>query len=98
MTDRIREFLKNRKEEGPCLVLDLDVVRDNYGAFARTLPDTKAYCAVKANPHPEILSLLNKLGSSFDGASLPETLAVLATGCTADRISYGNTIKKESEI
>ena len=56
MTDRIREFLKNRKEEGPCLVLDLDVVRDNYGAFARALPDTKVYYAVKANPHPEILA------------------------------------------
>jgi ornithine decarboxylase len=40
MTDRIREFLKNRKEEGPCLVLDLDIVRDNYCDFARTLPDT----------------------------------------------------------
>jgi len=98
MTDRIREFLKNRKEEGPCLVLDLDIVRDNYSAFARTLPDTKVYYAVKANPHPEILSLLARLGSSFDVASVPETLAVLATGCTPERISYGNTIKKESEI
>ena len=98
MTDRIREFLKNRKEEGPCLVLDLDIVRYNYNAFARTLPDTKVFYAVKANPHSEILSLLNKLGSSFDVASVQETLAVLATGCTPDRISYGNTIKKESEI
>ena len=79
-------------------MLDLDIVRDNYSAFARTLPDTKVYYAVKANPHPEILSLLNRLGSSFDVASLPETKQVLATGCTPDRISYGNTIKKESEI
>ena len=98
MTARIREFLKYRKSEGPCLVVDLDVVRDNYGAFARTLPDTKVYYAVKANPHPEILSLLNRLGSSFDVASVQETQAVLASGCTPDRISYGNTIKKESEI
>ena len=80
MTDRIREFLKNRKEEGPCLVLDLDIVRDNYNAFARTLPDTKVYYAVKANPHPEILSLLARLGSSFDVASVQEAQAVLAAG------------------
>jgi hypothetical protein len=33
MTDRILEFLRNRREEGPCLVLGLDVVRDNYAAF-----------------------------------------------------------------
>jgi ornithine decarboxylase len=98
MTDRIREFLKNRKEEGPCLVLDLDVVRDNYNAFAKVLPDTKVYYAVKANPQPEILALLTKLGASFDVASVAETEMVLATGCTPDRISYGNTIKKEREI
>ena len=29
MTDRILEFLRNRHEEGPCLVLDLDGVRDD---------------------------------------------------------------------
>ena len=32
MTARIREFLKRRKDEGPCLVVDLDVVRENYFA------------------------------------------------------------------
>src|ERR1700676_906892 len=98
MTDRIREFLKNRREDGPCLVLDLDVVRDNYTAFAKALPDTKVYYAVKANPAPEILSLLNRLGSNFDVASIGETELVLTAGITPDRISYGNTIKKETEI
>src|SRR3954471_19009318 len=33
MTERIQEFLRNRRQEGrdtePCLVVDLDVVRDN---------------------------------------------------------------------
>ncbi|MGA7518027.1 MAG: ornithine decarboxylase, partial [Pseudolabrys sp.] len=53
MTARIREFLKTRKDPGPCLVLDLDVVRDNYLGFAKTLPDTKVFYAVKANPAPE---------------------------------------------
>ncbi len=98
MTARIRDFLKKRCDEGPCLVIDLDVVRDNYQAFARTLPDTRVFYAVKANPDPAILKLLADLGSSFDVASVTETKDVLATGCTPDRISYGNTIKKESEI
>jgi ornithine decarboxylase len=98
MTARIREFLKTRKDPGPCLVLDLDVVRDNYLAFARTLPDTKVFYAVKANPAPEILRLLASLGSCFDVASTGEIDMVLAAGATPDRISYGNTIKKESEI
>ena len=52
MTTRIREFLKRRPEDGPCLVLDLDVVRDNYLGFAKALPDTRVFYAVKANPAP----------------------------------------------
>jgi ornithine decarboxylase len=98
MTARIREFLKHRKDEGPCLVVDLDVVRDNFLGFAKALPDTKVFYAVKANPAPEILKMLSALGSCFDVASIGETEMVLAAGATADRISYGNTIKKESEI
>jgi ornithine decarboxylase len=98
MTARIREFLKTRPNDGPCLVLDIDVVRDNYQAFAKALPDTRVFYAVKANPAPEVLKLLAELGSCFDVASITETEMVLAAGCTPDRISYGNTIKKESEI
>jgi ornithine decarboxylase len=98
MTARIREFLKGRIDEGPCLVVDLDVVRDNYNAFAKALPDSKVFYAIKANPAPEILKLLVELGANFDVASVGETEAVLAAGATADRISYGNPIKKESEI
>ncbi len=98
MTARIREFLKRRTDEGPCLVLDNEVVRENYLAFAKALPDTRVFYAVKANPAPEVLKLLTELGSCFDVASVTETEMVLAAGCTPDRISYGNTIKKESEI
>ena len=102
MTARIREFLKKRREsgvdEGPVLVVDLDVVRTNYQNFAKALPDTRVFYAVKANPAPEVLALLAKLGSCFDTASVPEIEMVLAAGATADRISYGNTIKKERDI
>ena len=70
MTARIREFLKKRADEGPCLVVDIDVVRENYLAFAKALPDTRVFYAVKANPAPEILKLLAELGSCFDVASV----------------------------
>jgi ornithine decarboxylase len=102
MTERIREFLRNRRDDGsdnePCLVVDLDVVRENYLGFAKALPDTRVFYAVKANPAPEVLSLLAALGSCFDTASVAEIEMVLAAGGTADRISYGNTIKKERDI
>ena len=102
MTDRILEFLRARREagrdNGPCLVVDLDVVRDNYNAFARALPDTRVFYAVKANPEPQVLKLLAELGSCFDTASVVEIEQSLAAGASPDRISFGNTIKKERDI
>jgi ornithine decarboxylase len=98
MTERIHEFLRRREDDGPCLVVDLEVVRDNYRAFASALPDARVFYAVKANPSPEVLRLLAGLGSCFDTASIAEIESVLAAGAAADRISYGNTIKKERDI
>jgi ornithine decarboxylase len=102
MTERIREFLRRRREEGqdngPCLVVDLDIVRENYRAFAKALPDSRVFYAVKANPAPELLALLASLGSCFDTASVAEIEMALAAGATAERISFGNTIKKERDI
>jgi ornithine decarboxylase len=98
MTERIREFLRNRREDGPCLVVDLSVVRENYESFAKALPDSRAFYAVKANPAPELLALLVSLGSCFDTASVAEIEMVLAAGAAADRVSFGNTIKKERDI
>jgi ornithine decarboxylase len=98
MTDRIRDFLARTPDEGPRLVVDLDVVRENFRSFAKALPDTRVFYAVKANPAPEILSLLAGLGSCFDCASLPEIEQALGAGASPERISYGNTIKKERDV
>ncbi len=97
-TQRILDFINTRRPEGPCLVVDLNVVRDNFGAFRHALPDSAIYYAVKANPAPEILSLLASLGSNFDCASVAEIQMALDAGGTPERISFGNTIKKERDI
>ncbi len=98
ISPRIEDFLRSRREDGPILVVDREIVRENYLTFAKALPDTRVFYAVKANPAPEILELLTQLGSCFDCASIGEIEMVLAAGATADRISFGNTIKKERDI
>ena len=98
MTERIRDFLRNRRDDCPCLVVDLDVVRENYKTFAHALPDSRVFYAVKANPAPELLKLLVALGSCFDTASVAEVEMALTAGAKPDRISFGNTIKKERDI
>jgi len=97
-TQRILDFIATRRPNGPCLVVDLDVVETNFQAFRKALPDSSIYYAVKANPAPEILRLLASLGSSFDCASVAEIEMAMDAGATADRISFGNTIKKERDV
>lgn len=98
MTPKIARFLAEQRLPTPCLVLDLDVVEANYRALEAAMPDARIYYAVKANPAPEILQLLVRLGSYFDIASVAEAEMVLAAGASPERLSYGNTIKKMSDI
>lgn len=68
-----RQLQAIAREHGtPVLVVDHAVIRRNFARFRRHLPKVQPYYAVKANPAPEILATLYKLGSSFDVASLPE--------------------------
>ena len=98
MNEKIARFLAERRVETPFLVVDLDVVEENYRALASALPNAKIFYAVKANPAPEILKRLTGLGSNFDTASVAEIEDALAAGATPARISYGNTIKKGTDI
>src|SRR5262249_24526167 len=95
---RVLAYLESEKPATPCLVIDLDIVADKYGALKHALPAADIFYAVKANPAPEILKRLVALGSSFDTASAGEIRQVLAAGATPERISFGNTIKKVADI
>jgi ornithine decarboxylase len=98
MTDKINRFLAERRPDTPCLVIDLDVIAESYKKLCKLLPLAQVFYAVKANPAPEIVARLTKLGSSFDTASRGEIDLVLEQGAKVERISFGNTIKKERDI
>ncbi|MBR7108346.1 MAG: type III PLP-dependent enzyme [Lentisphaeria bacterium] len=82
----------------PCIVVDLSIVERKYRDLNTRFPFASIYYAVKANPAVEVLELLRDLGSKFDIASRYELDRVLSLGISPDRISYGNTIKKRSDI
>ncbi|MBN9795157.1 ornithine decarboxylase [Pseudonocardia sp. TMWB2A] len=82
----------------PCLVLDLDAVRERYAEFGRALPGAELFYAVKANPAPRLVAFLVGLGARFDVASRPELELCLAAGARPADISYGSTVKKERDI
>jgi len=98
MTERIFRYLREQQPETPCLVVDLDVVENNFRRMRELLPAAHIFYAVKANPAAQILARLATAGSKFDTASRGEIELVQATGVAVDRISFGNTIKKEKDI
>src|SRR5689334_17468801 len=98
ITDRIRTFLSKQRPTSPCLIVDRELVQRNYLALAKAFPNSKIFYAVKANPEKAVLRLLAKLGSCFDVASIGEVNLVLALGVSPKRISFGNPVKKETDI
>ncbi len=84
--------------ETPCVVVRLDVIRRKYLELIRLMPFAKIYYAVKSNPALPVITLLRDLGSCFDVASIYEMNKLFDLGISPDRISYGNTIKKEKDI
>lgn len=94
--ETIREFSKNK--ETPFLIINLKKIDEKYQELKENMPYAKIYYAVKANPNIEILKLLADKGACFDIASIYELDLILSLGVTPDRLSYGNTIKKEKDI
>jgi ornithine decarboxylase len=94
--NRMKAFADTK--ETPFVVIDTATIDRNYDDLTQNFPYASIYYAVKANPAPEILRLLANKGSNFDIASIYELNKVLDLGISADRCSYGNTIKKSKDI
>ncbi|MFT7254293.1 MAG: ornithine decarboxylase [Paracoccaceae bacterium] len=95
---RLDAYLATSRFEKPTLVLDLDRVETQFLALKAGLGRAQIYYAVKANPAPQIISRMVDLGSRFDAASRAEVALCLAQGAQPSDISFGNTIKRASDI
>ncbi|MBV9951471.1 MAG: type III PLP-dependent enzyme [Acidimicrobiia bacterium] len=98
ITERQRSCFAAHPDRSPLLVVDLDVVRQRYEDLVAALPGVTVFYAVKANPLPELVSMLVELGSSFDVASIGEIEQCLAVGAPPERLSFGNTVKKADAV
>lgn len=94
--ERFLEF--SDKLETPFVVINLRTIKKNYIKLKDSFPFAQIYYAVKANPAPQVITLINELGGFFDIASRFELDKVLSLGVAPERISYGNTIKKAKDI
>ena len=96
--DRFTDIIANMAFEHPTLVMDVDRVEQQFLALKAGLGDADIHYAVKANPAPEIIARLVKIGSHFDAASRGEIELVLGQGADPADVSFGNTIKRASDI
>jgi ornithine decarboxylase len=97
-----------REHGTPLLVVDHEVIRRNYEEFRRLLPRVQVYYSVKANPAPEIVGTLYRMGGSFDVASIAEFMLVYEhirdlppkerEDFIWDRIIYAHTIKDRATL
>lgn len=95
---RLDAFVASQSFAQPTLVIDLDRVSAQYRALKAGLGRADIHYAVKANPAREIIARLVDLGSHFDAASRGEIALCLAEGAEPSEISFGNTIKRASDI
>lgn len=96
--DRLETFCRTADLDKPTLVLDVDRVESQYHALKAGLGYAHVHYAVKANPHKDIIERLVAIGSRFDCASRGEIELCLSQGARPAHISYGNTIKRVSDI
>ena len=95
---RVETFIAANSFDRPTLVIDTEIVARKFAALAAGLGHAHIHYAVKANPAPQIISRLISLGSHFDAASRGEIELCLSQGARPHQISFGNTVKRASDI
>lgn len=98
MESRLQNYIRDNSFEQPTLVLDLNNLKQNYTNFVEVFDNCNVHYAVKANPQRSILNALHSYGSKFDAASGGEIRMCLDVGAAPSDISFGNTIKRVSDI
>lgn len=98
MSKKILDWLEQNQPETPCVVVDVSSIDTSYRRLKYFLPWADVYYAVKANPGEPVIKELCTLKSNFDCASIQEIQLCLSQGAQAKHISYGNTVKKETDI
>ncbi|MFH6909373.1 type III PLP-dependent enzyme [Vibrio fluvialis] len=82
----------------PLLMLDCDIIRQQYRALSAALPNVTLHFALKPLPHPVVVRTLLQEGASFDLATTGEVELVAQEGVPAERTIHTHPIKRDSDI
>ncbi|EKO3413007.1 type III PLP-dependent enzyme [Vibrio fluvialis] len=82
----------------PLLMLDCDIIRQQYRALSVALPNVTLHFALKPLPHPVVVRTLLQEGASFDLATTGEVELVAQEGVPAERTIHTHPIKRDADI
>ncbi|EKO3549501.1 type III PLP-dependent enzyme [Vibrio fluvialis] len=82
----------------PLLMLDCDIIRQQYRALSAALPNVTLHFALKPLPHPVVVRTLLQEGASFDLATTGEVELVAQEGVPAERTIHTHPIKRDADI
>ncbi len=83
----------------PFFLYDTNLLRDRVTQLRTAIPsEVHVHFAMKSNPHPRMVSIMNGLTDGLDIASGGELATALGAGVSADRISFAGPGKTDAEL
>lgn len=82
----------------PLLVLNANVINNQYRALTAALPGVALYFAIKANPYPGVIQTLADIGCNFDIATSGEIKLLQAAKVESTRCIHTHPIKRDQDI
>lgn len=79
-------------------VYDLGEVARLHATWLDTMPRVAPFYAVKCNPEPGMVAMLNALGAGFDCASVQELKCAAAHNVPQDRVIFANPCKRPADF
>lgn len=92
------EALVAEAGDTPLFVYDLDAVEARIARFRAAFPNVELHYAIKANSYQPLLDHVASKVDGLDVASAGEAALALATGMSAERISFAGPGKRETEL
>ena len=81
------------RRKTPFLLMRRQLLQEKCAAFTRYAPRVMTHYSVKANPAPQLLREMEKLGLWFEVSSQDELRTVLSLGVPKEKISTSNPVK-----
>jgi ornithine decarboxylase len=88
-------ILQSQDYETPCLVVDIDLIKQNYKDMKECFKDVDIFYAIKANTDTNIIKTLMDLGSKFETSSINEVKLLLTLGVKPENIVNSAPYRKE---